>query len=1357
MQRILPLIIPAILLTAQAVNSETPFILEAKDAEIQKRKSNLLFVPFVKSKLQLDGKLSERFWKKAAIVKDWKDYPSGAPSIYRAELRVATDSQNILVGFTRFMDGPKKDQFKKPKKGGDEYGASILELFLDPSGAGKHKFQCCTSPTGIRYDGLNSDKKWNGQWKSAGIIEDDQWTVEAILPLSDFGVKSLSPNQRWEGNFAFVLTGDIHNSWTGKWGSPGSDYGTLFFGSEKEYAKTIKPSIKLWLDREVYDVRDTTAVALARIGGMRVVPKGLELQVKVSDSQNQQVLTETTPLTGHATDFTLNTKRLSTGSYRLEVSILRDGEILASAKREFKKEKRTFIPDGAKSGRITLTLKPDRSAGGASWPVSPGVAFAQGVLDSTDNVRLLGPDGKEVLCQAAARSRWNRKGSIQWLGLEFVPKVEASEQRFTLEYGPDVKRAAQSPLKCSETAKAVTVDTGPLRFEIGRKPFSLLNNVFLDQNKNGQFEANEKVVDAAANGGAYLVDHEGNIYEVAGDRDAEVIVEENGPVRTTILCKGWYVKKGTSGKRTSCELPTDRLCQFSFRLSAFSGQALLKLSTTTVLTYDSTKVRLKDLSLTLRPSGTQRVTLGSSGRSFHWDEARLKKNPHLLVHRFDQSIEDDWNQRGRADGWLETSSARARMRLAVRNFWKLFPKEIEWKDGSLNLHIWPAHGQQTFGLFDQLRWQNIYKLWYCHQGDELDFQFPPEYKATLDKELERSPAAFGGYYKAMEYSNAQGLAIHNDLVLDFSATADTATGGKTLSHLADADPIPAADPAYTCATGVFGPMLHADTQAFPELEKSLELGYRSLSTRTQPNDEYGMFIYGGAHTYWYYYMNPVRAGIHRVWINGHYSIGRMPIVQFVRTGDPYYLQWGRNFSANLRDIGMVHYISEERRFRYHNLGAMYHCKGFAPWAGDSHVSAHPVSTDWLIYYYYITGDRRSRDVFETWIEGLKIASPGGWGTREGIQALGEMIEAYRYSWDPALIEIMERFAKPIFYGIPIKEHHWFDYHSLLPIRWHMLTGNQRVLDVYRTAMEKGGGGHGGGSFHLEALFSQIDGKKKLLNDFPFLLHKQCVSCVQQKGIPYNGLTCNMWLAYVYNFHKMPYLLKAMKAAGLKAQRPARTESAYVPKQEGKSLLAIRETKDQAVPLKLAFNRPPGGKVLVTVHRSDKPNVFQKEITLEKDSKEATLTLPADGKADDYLVEIKIPGTYDFVQLPVSPLPHEVAICHQGRAETLAGKFGARFFALSGDSTPTRLDFSSNNKSASGMELIDKSGNRLAHVSDSRYVGNPMPLKLPASVAGPFSFYLSNHAYWDFHEPKKVLILAPRPEALFQPKITQAPK
>ena len=40
-------------------------------------------------------------------------------------------------------------------------------------------------------------------------------------------------------------------------------------------------------------------------------------------------------------------------------------------------------------------------------------------------------------------------------------------------------------------------------------------------------------------------------------------------------------------------------------------------------------------------------------------------------------------------------------------------------------------------------------------------------------------------------------------------------------------------------------------------------------------------------------------------------------------------------------------------------GTMYHCKGFTPWAGDSGLAFHMSIYDFLIYDYYLTGNRRS--------------------------------------------------------------------------------------------------------------------------------------------------------------------------------------------------------------------------------------------------------------------------------------------------------------------------------------------------------------------------------------------------------------
>jgi len=1333
------------------------FVLEAKKADLKRQEPHVLFVPLVQKAPNVDGRLEEAEWQKAASVRKWLEYPSGSAVPLEGEMRLLADSKNVYLAFNVAVEDMAKARLKEPKRGGDEYGGSLTEVFLDPTGVGKEKFQFCANPLGLRYDGRNDDKGWNGKWRAVGNVRKDGWSLEAVIPVADLGRPQISAGTRWAGNFAFVTDDDTHTSWTGRWGSAGTDYGILFFGSAEAYAKTIRPKLKLWIDREVYDLRDVTAVALARTEAGMLQPDMLGLRLRLSSGDQAVATKAIAPLPGLDVDLTLDLKSLAPGDYKLAAELQSGGKTVASADAKFTKKKRKLIPEGRKQGHIAIRVWPESSAKGTAWPISTGVPFAQDVLWSPDNVRLLGADGKEVPCQTEVRSTWNRKGSIQWLGVDFVPTLSPTQQTFVLEYGPEVRRKAPSRLRCEETQDAITVTTGPLRFTVGRKRFRVLDRASVDLNGNGQFGPAEQIIKPSDGAGPYLVDHEGNRYEAAADRDVEVVVEDNGPVRVTICATGWYVKRGTTGERTSCELPTDRLCKFRIRLSAYDGLPLLRLAVSTVITYDSTKVRLRDLALGFTPQNARNVAIGiKDQRPLVWDEKRLLGSPRLLQYRWDRSVEDTWRQPGGAQGWVQVAGKDAAFRIAVRNFWKLFPKEIEWRDNALLLHIWPAHGRDdAFGLYDQLQMHNIYKLWYCHQGRELDFRFPDAYYQTLDEECTRTKA-FGAYFKAMPESNAQGLCIHNDLLLSFGTPDDAyGTRGKVLSFLADEDPHAAADPAYACATGVFGPMLHADMGTFGQVETMLRNGFNSLAHRTLPNNEYGMFIYGGAHTYWYHYKKPRHAGIHRVWITGHYAIARMPLVQYARTGDPLYLRWGRDFGANLRDIAICHYESDERRFKYHSLGAMYHCKGFAPWAGDAHVAAHPTSMDFLAYDYYLTGSRRSRDVLLEWVEGLKKQSPGGHGTREGIQPLADMVEAYRLTWDAALIELMGRFARPVFFGQPLAKQGWWDYHPLLLMRYHGLTGCEKAVEAYREVIAVSKGGYGGGSSHIDGYLTLLDGKTERLKPWQSRLYRDGISYVNQPGIYANGHTSHVWIRYVYYYHKVPYLLKAMKEAGLKPVRPTLTAPTALLVLNRRSLVVVREPADQAIPVKLAFTRKPSAKVRISVHRSNGKKTFETELVPSKEVQELAFTIPADGEADDYLIAIEFSGAYDAALWPLTELAHEVAILTPGKNVFHAGGPGSRCCFAPDAGTPPSVTITSDTKMALGMELLDAKQNVIARASDSRYVGDPQTVEIPSQLPPPLSMYFSAHAEVTFGG-KKRLVVGLRPEALFVPKIIEKP-
>ena len=1350
-----------------AAAAPDPFVLEARPVALKTDAKPVLYVPVIKQPVRLDGRLDEPPWRNAAVVARWLPGPGVATPAPAAELRVFTDGETLYAGLSLPDADPAAAGLKKPAKPLDDYGGSLFEFFIDPRSDGKEKFQFCANPLGLRYDSRNDDVKWNGAWQSAGHVGERGWSVEVAVPLRDLGCAPVVTNsgRQVTANFGFVAPDGALYSWTGRWGAPESDYGVLYFGTEQDYAPRLRSVVKIscLLDREVYDLRDDTGVALLQVlsRAAEVPLREFQARLRVLSEAKTTVSETVLALPSAATGLLLDMKPLPPGHYTLNAELLWKGQPVSVSVVPISKARRTLLPEGAEEGRIRLTVPAAPDGVGLAWPISTGVPFAQGVLRSEENVRLLGPDGREVPCQTDVRARWNPKGSIAWLGLDFAPPLTAEPQVYVVEFGPRIQRSPAPAIRCDETDREIIVTTDVLRFTVRRDAFNLIDSLYADADRNGVFDPAEQLLAAGPGAGPYLVDHEGNRYEAALDRDARVVVEEKGPRKVVLLATGWYVRRGSEGKRLSCELPTDRLCQFRIRLTAIAGSPVLRCAVSTILTYDSAKVRLRDLAVTLPIKEPQGVLVGRDGTTpLSWPADAPGDGRYVLAHRWDSALDDAGDRQPGLSGWVAAQCRAGVAAVAMRNFRQLFPKEISLRDGALVWHLWPEHGREHFTLAEQLARENIYKLWFAHQGRDLDFRLPKPYYDSLDEEYQRTKAAgraaFHPYYQNMAAANAQGLCIHADLALAFAPPpASAAQTGARLGALADADPHAAPDPAHVCATGVFGPILHADPSLFGANELRLDEGLRLQTRWAEANCEYGQFIWGGMHDDWDGGV-PRRARIHRVWGNGHFSVARIPWMQYARTGEPAHLRQARDASAFLRDIAMVHYASPERSFPHHRVGAMYHCYGFAPWAGDTTLAGHPLSTDWLAYDYFMTGNRRSLDVMREWIDGIKDLSPGGNGTREGIQTLSMLIEAYRLTWDPALLELMRRFADTIF-ARPLADQGWWDYEPLLLARWHGLTGSEIALAAYRQAAVVAGKlDYGGGNRHLDACFALADGKPDALLPWRERLYREGL-------VPAN--THPIYTAYAA--HKLPCLLGAMRRFGLAPARPAVTSPVVLPSAAKTALVAVREDADRAIPVALRFEswKSP---VQVRVWRDDGVRVFDRAAPPAKETKEITFAIPADGLAADYLIAVRFSDVYaqDCILWPLTDCAREVALLPANTPAVIGGwtmgaswAAGARYFF---DSTGGLAQVSV--PPEAGAELLDAKGVLVRRSPGPRLpdapAAAPDALDIPADAPQPMSLYLAAPGKITFARtgasPSAKVVLALRPDALFAPKLTAEP-
>lgn len=1318
-----PCVIAALMLAATPI-ARAELIVDAKPAGVSPRASRVLCIPTVEAAPTIDGKLDEPVWRDAPTIGRWTTYPTGASADVEAVVRMLTDRKHIYIAWTQRAAADY--QLKKPT-GGDEYGGSLIEIFLDPQAEGM-KQQIVTNPLGLRYDAYMDQKQIDYAWRSAATIDGDTWTVEIAMPMGPYGKR-----QYYKGNVGLVLQSDdgtTMQSWTGGWGAPATDYGVLFFGTRKQYLAGLRPRMSLHLDRAVYDVRDQTAVALARIDSVDDdILNQLQLQLQVRHDGNVVAEQTLTNLQSPDIDLTLDVAALPVGNYELTTNVINASRTVATAAQTFARRERNLLPPAQPSGRIPIRVHPQRDLTDIRWPITTGVPFAQSSLVSPDHVRLLDPSGNEVPCQTAVRSTWSRRGSVQWLGLDFIPALSNHEQTYTLEYGPDVRAAATTDLRVDTTDQHITVDTGPLKFTVNRRPFALIDDAWF---------SGEHVIHATG-GGLSLVDHEGNRYLAALDRDADVVIEQQGPVRATIRATGWYVKQGSTGERTSVHLPTDRLCQFTVRLSAFAGSPLIKAAVSTTLTQDTDNLRLRELSIGI-PIG--------QNKTVHAGNVALPDDGYLLQHRWDKAIDHRGVEHDRGEGWIASSDVA----VAVRRFWQLFPNELGYRDGALTFHPWPAHGIDAFALEDELNTRNIYKLWYAHEGKEMTFKLPEAYVKTLDEGYADKSIPGSNYYKAMEHANAQGMTIHNDLLIAFGRF-----DGATLAQLVNADPHAMPDPAYACATGALGPILHAAPQ-FAKLDDTYKRGFDQFVRRAEPAGEFGKFIHGNTHNQWHYNRDPAEgsAAIHRVWANGHYQLSRIPLVHYARSADPMWMQWGRDHINAMRDIAMINYVSDERTFRWHQLGAMYHCKGFAPWAGDATVAGHPMEIDFLILDYFINGNQRSRDVIDHYVQGLKALSPGGFGTREGVNAMAEILQVYKLTWDAGLVEILDNFRRANYIAKPIREQYWYDYNPLLFTRDYLLTGHSEILEGFRDAADHDTTPYHG-MMNYDGFLAIVDNDPARLEPWQTELYRVAHNVVDRPGHFADGYIDYASTRIAYLGHKYPYALKGLAHFDMNMHRPVHSPTARAPSRltDNKTYIAVKETADRAFDVNLTPDRkPPMADMQVRITRDDGIEIAAGVIpkaAKASDVESLVLTVPSDGRAAQYLIEIAAGSWYDTVTMPTTNLQHEVAVLPQQTNPHDKPAFvgEGRWYLLPPGDGEQEMHVRAPSKYAFAAQLLDGDEHVLNRYSGSAYVTyDTGAFTLSSDAKLPLSIYITHLGY--FYSTQGPLIFALRPEALFEP-------
>ena len=682
---------------------------------------------------------------------------------------------------------------------------------------------------------------------------------------------------------------------------------------------------------------------------------------------------------------------------------------------------------------IPLEVKNPGGAAVAGWPITTGVPFPPGALRAPDAVRLRDASGREVPLQAA-RTGVHRDGSVRWLLLDFQADVPAEGRRLSLEFGEGVTRApVPAPLRVVDGEAAIEVDTGALRFTVSKKRFSGLERAWV---------GGREISAGGTEGGPYFVDDQGREFRAGLDPSPEVSVESAGPLRTVITARGWY--QHASGERR---------CRYIARIHAYAGKPYVRLFTTWIMTEDSRTLRFRDIGFRV-PLPVERCAFGLAGGRRHTAPVAAGQAPYLVQFDVDKARVSPppaggapgpggggvapgraappggrgaggiwgffvWFPGGgaprggggptpeQAEGWIAAAGPAGRCTLAVRDFRQLFPKELGASPAGVSFHVWPAHGVANPGrkVDDAL----LQYAWFCHEGPVLDFQAPDNFVNHVGERTENEYR----YLRSAKNANAMGLAKTHEVLLAFAPGGTEAPAPDAAVTAAFQQP-PAclADPAWMCASGVFGAIEPARPDRFAAYERLISGNFDAERRMEAHTRDYGMWNYGDSHTSWD--MSRRRwDDAYRTWRNTHHGAPRVPWLLYVRSGDPKYLAYGIRNTRHVLDVDYCHWSTpafEALEYPQGKLkGALNDYKGIVHWHSGNRLMDYNSMADFSLWYYHLTGDRWGLEVALDWGEAVRKRFTAPFGSRSGAGTMDALIPLYQETWDPEVKRIIDAF------------------------------------------------------------------------------------------------------------------------------------------------------------------------------------------------------------------------------------------------------------------------------------------------------------------------------------------------------------
>jgi hypothetical protein len=160
----------------------------------------------------IDGRLDDDVWQSAAVATDFRQRAPrpGEPSSERTEARVAIDGSALYVAIRAYDSSPDSIASRLARRDATGIYSDWVDVLVDSYHDRRTAYRFSVNPAGVKkdvfhYNDGEEDLGWDAVWDVATQIDDEGWTAEFRIPLSQLRYSPVNGEQTWGLQFGRII------------------------------------------------------------------------------------------------------------------------------------------------------------------------------------------------------------------------------------------------------------------------------------------------------------------------------------------------------------------------------------------------------------------------------------------------------------------------------------------------------------------------------------------------------------------------------------------------------------------------------------------------------------------------------------------------------------------------------------------------------------------------------------------------------------------------------------------------------------------------------------------------------------------------------------------------------------------------------------------------------------------------------------------------------------------------------------------------------------------------------------------------------------------------------------------------